>query len=67
MPLIELTTVVRAPRERVFDLARSIEAHQHTTSGTWERAVAGVTHGLIGVGDEVTWETWHFGRRQAKL
>jgi ligand-binding SRPBCC domain-containing protein len=64
MPLIELTTVVRAPHERVFDLARSIDAHQHTTSGTWERAVAGVTHGLIGMGDEVTWEARHFGVRQ---
>lgn len=64
MPLIELTTVIRAPRERVFDLARSIDAHQHTTSGTHERAVAGVTSGLIGMDDEVTWEARHFGVRQ---
>ena len=55
MPLIELSTVIRAPRERVFDLARSIDAHQDTTGGTEERAVAGVTHWLIGMGDEVTW------------
>ena len=64
MPIIELTTVIRAPRERVFDLARSIDAHQDTTGGTEERAVAGVTHGLIGMGDEVTWEAQHFGIRQ---
>ena len=64
MPLIELTTLIRAPRERVFDLARSIDAHQHTTSGTGERAVPGVTRGLIGMGDEVTWEARHFGIRQ---
>ena len=64
MPTIELSTVIRAPRERVFDLARSIDAHQDTTRATEERAVAGVTRGLIGMGDEVTWEARHFGVRQ---
>jgi len=64
MPVIELTTVIRAPRERVFDLARSIDAHQDSTSGTEERAVAGITTGLIGMDDEVTWEAGHFGVRQ---
>jgi ligand-binding SRPBCC domain-containing protein len=64
MPVIELSTLIRAPRERVFDLARSIDAHQHTTGGTEERAVAGVTSGLIGMGDEVTWQARHFGVRQ---
>jgi ligand-binding SRPBCC domain-containing protein len=64
MPAIELNIVIRAPRERVFDLARSIDAHQHTTGGTDERAVAGVTSGLIGMGDEVSWEARHFGIRQ---
>lgn len=61
MPVIELSTMIRAPRERVFDLARSIDAHQDTTGGTEERAVAGVTTGLIGMDDEVTWEARHFG------
>jgi len=64
MPVIELSTVIRAPRERVFDLARSIDAHQDTTGGTEERAVAGVTRGLIGMDGEVTWEARHFGVRQ---
>jgi ligand-binding SRPBCC domain-containing protein len=64
MPVIELSTVICAPRERVFDLARSIDAHQDSTAGTEERAVAGVTRGLIGLGDEVTWEARHFGVRQ---
>jgi ligand-binding SRPBCC domain-containing protein len=64
MPVIELSTVISAPRERVFDLARSIDAHQQTTRGTQERAVAGVTRGLIGMGDEVTWEARHLGVRQ---
>jgi len=64
MPVIELSTVIRAPRDRVFDLARSIDAHQDSTGGTEERAVAGVTRGLIGMGQEVTWEARHFGVRQ---
>src|SRR5262245_48620473 len=64
MPVIELSTMIRAPRERVFDLARSIEVHQDSTGGTEERAVDGVTKGLIGMGGEVTWEARHFGVRQ---
>jgi ligand-binding SRPBCC domain-containing protein len=48
----------------VFDLARSIDAHQDSTGGTEERAVAGVTQGLIGKDGEVTWEARHFGVRQ---
>jgi ligand-binding SRPBCC domain-containing protein len=64
MPVIELSTVISAPRERVFDLARSIDAHQDLTEGTSERAIAGVTTGLIGLNDEVTWEARHLGLRQ---
>ncbi len=64
MAVIELSAVIHAPRGRVFDLARSIDAHQDSTGGTEERAVAGVTTGLIGMGEEVTWEARHFGVRQ---
>jgi ligand-binding SRPBCC domain-containing protein len=45
----------------VFDLSRSIEAHQDSAEGTDERAVAGVIRGLVGLNDEVTWEARHFG------
>jgi len=54
MAVIELSTLIRAPRERVFDLARSIDAHQDSTGGTEERAVAGVTKGLIGMNGELS-------------
>ena len=64
MPVIQLETIIAAPQERVFDLARSIDAHVDTTEHTGERAVAGVTSGLIGAGEEVTWEARHFGVRQ---
>jgi len=61
MATIELETRIRAPIGRVFDLARSIDLHTASTSGTGERAVAGVTTGLIGAGEEVTWRARHFG------
>jgi len=61
VPVIELTTQVHAPIERIFDLARSVELHMHSTAQSGERAVAGVTSGLMGLGDEVTWRARHFG------
>lgn len=64
MPVIQLTTVIRAPRPVVFDLARSIDAHLDSTLGSRERAVAGVTGGLIGLNDEITWEARHLGVKQ---
>jgi len=64
MPTIRLSTYVNAPIRRVFDLARSIDAHVASTGGTGERAIAGVTTGLISVGQSVTWEARHFGVRQ---
>ena len=64
MTAINLSTMIDAPRERVFDLARSIDAHQDTAEGTSERAVGGVTSGLLGPDEEVTWEARHFGVKQ---
>ncbi|MDB6108664.1 MAG: cell division protein [Pedosphaera sp.] len=61
MTRISLRTEINAPIERVFDLARSIELHEHSTHVTNERAVGGVTSGLIGLGQEVTWRARHFG------
>jgi ligand-binding SRPBCC domain-containing protein len=64
MARIELSTSIAAPRQRCFDLARSIDLHVSSTSATDERAIAGVTRGLIGLGEQVTWEAKHFGVRQ---
>lgn len=64
MIIVRLFTPIAAPPERVFDLARSIDAHQHSAEGTHERAIAGVTQGLIAMGDQVTWEARHFGIKQ---
>ena len=48
MRRIECETLIGAPPERCFDLS----------------AVAGVTSGLLGEGDIVTWEAHHLGRRR---
>ena len=61
---IDLETRIKAPIERVFDLARSIDAHMDSTASTGETAIAGRTSGLIGLGETVTWSAVHFGVRQ---
>jgi ligand-binding SRPBCC domain-containing protein len=61
MPVIELATSIAAPIERVFDLSRSVDLHMKSTAHTGERAIAGTTSGLIGLGEEVTWHARHFG------
>jgi ligand-binding SRPBCC domain-containing protein len=60
---IELVTRIRAPRERVFDLARDVDAHVASATGTDEHPVEGKgkTSGLLELGDEVTWRARHFG------
>jgi len=61
MAKISLTTVVNAPIERAFDLWRSIDAHQVSTKGTSEVAIAGRISGLIDLDEEVTWRARHLG------
>jgi len=61
MPKIELLTEINAPIEKVFDLSRSIDLHMESTKQTGERAIAGKTNGLIGLGETVTWRAKHFG------
>jgi ligand-binding SRPBCC domain-containing protein len=64
MPVIDLSTSINAPPEICFDMARDIDLHVKSIPGTDERAVGGVTSGLMGLGQEVTWEATHFGIRQ---
>ena len=64
MTIIKIETIVKAPIERVFDLARCINLHEATMLKHKEKAVAGVTKGLIKLGESVTWEATHFGIRQ---
>ena len=64
MPIIELETTIAAPIAVCFDLARNIDFHQVSAGKTRERAVGGVTSGLISLGETVTFEATHFGVRQ---
>lgn len=61
---IRLSTPISAPRERVFDLARSIDLHTRSLDWTGEEPVAGRMSGLIGLGETVTWRARHLGVRQ---
>jgi ligand-binding SRPBCC domain-containing protein len=61
MTKIIIETSIEAPINRVFDLARSIDLHKLSTTGTNEEAVAGKTSGLIELGETVTWRAKHFG------
>ena len=63
MVTLEDLSVIRAPIDRCFDLARSVEVHLEGNIHCGESAVAmrGVTSGLIGMGQRVTWRAKHFG------
>ncbi|MGB0124161.1 MAG: SRPBCC family protein [Silvibacterium sp.] len=61
MVVLEEITLINAPIERCFDLSRSIDLHLLSTATTGERVIAGVTSGLIGLGENVTWRAKHFG------
>lgn len=47
----EVTTLVAAPRDVVFDLSLDVDAHTASLADSDERAVGGVTRGLIGLGE----------------
>lgn len=61
MPIIRIETIIKAERDLVFDLSRSIDLHKISTDQTKEEAIAGVTSGLIGMNETVTWRAKHLG------
>jgi ligand-binding SRPBCC domain-containing protein len=61
MAVIQMEVEIAAPPAVCFDLARSVDAHAASAGASGERAVAGVTRGLLNLGDEVTWRGRHFG------
>ncbi len=60
MATIELTTRIKAPIERCFLLSLSVDLHQLSTAKTNEKAIAGVTSGVMQLNDVVTWRAKHF-------
>lgn len=61
MQTILVETKIAAPPERCFLLSLSVDLHAESAAQTGERAIAGVTQGLIGLGESVTWQGRHFG------
>lgn len=56
-----METVIAAPTEDCFVLSLSVGAHTASMKASGERAVSGVTSGVMKLGDTVTWRARHFG------
>jgi len=61
MTTIYLSTKINAPKQIVFDASRNIDIHQQSASPSKEKAIDGVTSGLINLNETVTWRGKHFG------
>ena len=59
-----LSTGISAAPARCFELSLSVDVHLQSTASSSERVVDGVASGLLVLGDRVTWEARHFGRRR---
>jgi len=64
MPIIQIETRINALIDLCFDLSRSIDLHKISTAATKEKAIEGITKGLIKHNEYVTWQAIHFGIRQ---
>jgi ligand-binding SRPBCC domain-containing protein len=61
MERVRSATWIDAPVERCFLLSLSVDLHTASAHSSREKAVAGVTSGLIGKGETVTFQGRHFG------
>jgi ligand-binding SRPBCC domain-containing protein len=57
----ECRTVLALSPSEAFERSLDIDLHMASMARSRERAVAGVTSGRIGPGEQVTWRAWHFG------
>lgn len=57
----ECFTQTQLSRQVLFEKSLSIDAHTGSMAHSGEQAIAGVTGGLIGLGQSVTWRAKHFG------
>jgi ligand-binding SRPBCC domain-containing protein len=53
--------VIAAPIGDCFALALSVDAHAASMTASGERAIGGVTSGVMRLGDTVPWRARHFG------
>ena len=61
MKTIVLETYIDAPQDVCFDASIDVDVHKESTRHTGERIVAGVSTGMMKLGDTVTFEARHFG------
>ncbi|MCD0466901.1 SRPBCC family protein [Flavobacterium sp. ENC] len=61
MTTIHLATQINASKQITFDTARDIDLHQKSAATSNEKAIAGITSGLINKNETVTWRGKHFG------
>lgn len=64
MRQLEVCTLIDAPPEVCFDLARDVEFHAQSLAHTGERVTVRPDHTLLRLGDEVEFEGRHLGVRQ---
>ena len=64
MAQIKIETFIKNIPAIVFDLTRSIDLHKLSTAKTKEEAVAGITSGLIGLHETVTWQAFHLFKKR---
>lgn len=64
MAIFQVITVIAAPPETCFDLARDMSFHVQSLAHTGEKIVAGVDAGLIELGQIVTFRGRHLGWTQ---
>ena len=64
MAEIKIITLIKNKPRIVFDLSRSIDLHKLSTAKTREEAIAGVTTGLIGLNETVTWQAFHLFKQR---
>ena len=57
----ERNSVIPLGPHDTFDLALDIDAHVGSMAESGERAIDGVTTGVIGLDETVTWRARHFG------
>lgn len=61
MRSFRIETVIAASAEACFVLSLSVDAHAESMAESGERAIAGVTTGVMTLGDSVTWQARHLG------
>jgi len=62
MAKIHVTTFIKAPAKRVYDLSRSVNLFQIYSSTTFQKFLEGASTGLINENDTVVYQAKHFNK-----